>query len=631
MLSKSDFYRKSDQAYKNKANLNNNELMAYAVALSRINGVKPMVLDNLCVAIEELSNGERIFNVATNFVENINEDLKFQHVINKLKPVYDSFLSHITDYKNYKFMTSLETDSNYEDDMYDDWEGVDPNSYYNRLQKDKFLIEKSYKNCKNEIKKFLIDNGCFNNDSFEIRQTKSMYSNQMMKIKFIDQPHIYNEIHFKDEEIDYYIEEWVKNFFKSQTRAFDFYNFSKFVCEKCDSDRIFVGAPKYQGSPNIVRAIEKLNCIVGSSLVYTLSKTDNLGMVSNESKKTFGRLIDDFATCKGIQELQKHELFKEETKQNFYLTDRLIDNFVDKGSVFDNALDFQLKNISNPAKVLYFERLLQMKYLQGCLIGSKAKPVKVYLDKDENGNEVKKVVVEKGDLMHMAFVKNGHIQSIVKDKALVAEALLDKEFSSNRFGDACFGSVHFAVSGQNFNNFKEYTEDNEQSSYFKTAMIDTYNTYGDKAGFVFDGELSEIDSQFDLMHTMDDLQVDERCVEICRASASRSSGYYSEVAGNRFESNRLLYDQAYWMGVSLNSLKHIYLCNGAWQPLSAETVDTVKDVFENKVPIFANGVLVNNPPERCIEIVDKDYIATSNAELSGNGKVENTIDSPTGK
>ena len=91
----------------NERKINDKALMAFSVALSQVNAVKPLVEDNMYRAIENLNSGLSVFETAKKFEDDINEDLKFQFVIDKLKPVYESFLSHILDKQNYQFMSIL--------------------------------------------------------------------------------------------------------------------------------------------------------------------------------------------------------------------------------------------------------------------------------------------------------------------------------------------------------------------------------------------------------------------------------------------------------------------------------------------------------------------------------------------
>ena len=564
---------KKIETAENNKQFNDKSLMAISIALSQVNAVKPMVSDNLYRAIEDLNSGMSIFDAARNFEDNINEDLKFQYVIDKMKPLYESFLSHIADKQNYQFMSYYEADDLYEEMDYDDTWG---DGYKIRKQKEADKIKESFAKCRQEVKE------CLEKCEFNLADLDSINS------QFVDK------------------------FFVSQSRAEDFYDFcTKVYEENKNSQAVDFKAPKFTATSEVTKTIDKLNKIANSLLVNKLIATNYCGSLSKQDIATFRDSVIDFATSDGFIDIFKNENLRGEIKETLPSVSKMLDVLIEKDGTFGPGYEKGCKNLSDMAKTLYFERVLALEYMKNEDFGRKADPLKVYIEKDADGNEVKKAVFEKGDLLHLSNIK-GHLEAIKKDNCLKPLSLLE-DFKGNFYGDAKHGGVHFLEIPEDYNSFgdkkfKGISIPDVNLAYFYSCAKQTYNQGGDRAGFVIDGSVVEEMSKFDLMHAMENLVVDQRLRDISNRSSYYSQNYYKTTAGLMNESQRLLRDKCFFLGMPLSYTKAITMFDGSWGNVKQENIDKVLQEFGDEVPVVVNGVVVNNPNPAKVEIVDKDYI-----------------------
>lgn len=567
----------------NERKINDKTLMAFSVALSQVNAVKPLVEDNMYRAIENLNSGLSVFETAKKFEDDINEDLKFQFVIDKLKPIYESFLSHISDKQNYQFMSIYEADDVYEEMDYDNTWGDD---FRKRKLDEEEKIKNSFAKCNQEMKQILTKTGFVN-----------------------------------DKDLDEVSNKFVNKFFTSQSRAEDFYNFcSKIYEQNKNSDVLNGKAPEFVANSKVTKTIDQLNKIVNSALIKKLMSTNYCGTISEQEKSSFNTLVTEFATSDGFVEMFKDENLRGEIKDNLPSASKMLDVLIENDGNLGSVYEKQAKDLSNIAKTLYYERVLSLIYLQNEKFGKNSLPVKVYIDKDENGNEVKKAIFEKGDLLHIANVKDGHLESIKQDNCLKAKSLLEN-FKSNFFGDAKYGGVHFLEIPVNYNSFDDKCfkdrHNNLDVNYYYSFAKENYNSSSKKLGFVIDGNVKDEMAKFDLMHSMDNLVVDSRIREISSQSSNNSQNYYSASAGLMNEAERLERDKCYLLGMPLTYTRAITMYNGSWGKVEESNVNKVLNEFGDEVPVVVNGILVNNPSPSKIEIVDKNY-------LNENAIIKNT-------
>lgn len=566
------------KSFQNKYQFNDRALVVWSMVLSQVNGVKPMVVDNLFKAIDSISSGENISDVYTQFEININDDLKFQYVIDTLKPVYESFLSHKSD-RDYCFMSSYDEqmmEASYDDDDLRD-----------RIRKEDELIELSYKRCEEEIENCLINNHFIISDMMSPNDKTSFHNG---------------------------IKQFVEKFFKSQTCALDFYNFCNDIYtynKEIDNKTPFAKVDKYWGGPKLLETFNTLNEIANSQYVNMIQRYGaNFSDVSNEAAEHFADLVKVFASSEGLLE---NSLLIQEKQVSVPSIEEMIDSFKYK-SVYDELL-VNNSELSFCANTLNMARALQLKIAQQSAMGEKASPLKVVLEKNENGDLVQKAVFEKGDLLHLSSGAREHMEGIIKDNALLPSSLLRK-FPNKRYGDACYGGTHFLEIPINYTNIEDIDRSNYRNWYFKECATSAYNLTGSNIGLIFDGNGLENDEYFDMLHAMNRLQVDARLNEILLMSSRLSSNYYSYVNGAGIEKNRVDYDKCYLSGLTLDRVKAVTLY-GTY--LKQDLIDRTCELFGDIVPVVVKGEVIRSPSNDKVKMVSRDTIVRDDSLVNNKG------------
>lgn len=573
--------------YQYKTQFDNKTLNVWSLVFSQLSGVKPILVDNLFKAVDDLALGEDENKVCVNFEKNVNNDLKLQYVIDVLKPVFDNFISYYNDKKNYRFL-SVYDENDMERRYYD--EDLDED-----IRKETALINKSFKKCKDELIDVLVDNGFVSLDAMTDKE----------------------KMFFKST-----IDDTISTFFESQTRSLETYMFAQGVYNYNilkGNERVFDKSPQYKLTNNMVKAIDTLNTISKSYFIEKFRKTGQIKSIIDFEVLKFIDHVNHFANLKGLHESPLLAYNERKDVPNLYeLIESL--NFFNK-SVFDKHL--QLNNELSPlANTLIMERALVLKANQQKRVGEDSRPLKVVLEKTDSGETLRKAVFEKGDLLHLVSTKGGHFENVFKDNSLVASELLPFFTPNYVCGDACYGGVHFLHIPVNYNNFDTYPDTHlDKVWYYKDRAYSTYNRDGSYVGFVFDGKVVDENMDFDMMHNMDKLEVNQRLYEKAINSWEKSANFFSQMNGLGAEGLRIDLDKCYQAGMTFKDVRAITLFDGfgASSKVNGSLINDVYRYYGDDIPIVVNGLVVNNPNANSMQVVSRDeVVAKRNAQLEEN-------------
>lgn len=548
--------------------------MAYAVALSQMNGVKPLVVDSTFKAMIDLHNGNNVDQTLTNMQDNINDQLKFQYFIDNMKPLYDNLIEHLTDGRYTLYVYNV--DDADEDMIYKDDDYCERQIILHKKRNDTFL------KINQEVVEWLTGFGLVE-DCVSREQIKS----------------------------------FVNDFYNSQTRAYDFYEFCKLVYKDNKQANAFDKAPVFVVNHDTKQFVTDLDELANSSLVYMLDKTNSFDGLSVAVRDYINK-IDTIIRSKEYLSFCKNQNFRGKIKTNIPPVEAMMQSLVNCNGELDKPSTEFVDKLNDIAKTLFFERTLSNKILQAQKMGANGKRLKVYLQKEKDGSVTRHAIFNKGDLLHMAKIKDDRLDSILNDNCLLPYTLQDNKFVHGRYGDASVGGVHCLHVPVDFSDMSELDKKSQdrKRSYFHYCATSTYNDGGETLGFVFDKSVAQQNQDFEQMHFLENFVVDERREKLCKNIKYLSANYYSYVMGAMNEKERLIYDKCYFLGMPLSDIKCLTMFDGSWSydKIKQDQVEQVKDKIGNNVPFVVNGVLVNEPSPEKIEVVKKSIMKTSEAE-----------------